>query len=216
MRSARFCRKVNVPAIFITHDQEEALELGDRIAVINVGHIEQIGTPAEVYNNPATEYVATFLGAANILEGIIRGGDLEIGSTRIPLGAHRDRFGEGRAVKLIFRPEDVSISKNQELPAGHACFSSGIVEEMSFVGAYERLRIRLDPSGGGACDIGDTPFYLTTETPESQTAKPIMVTRTKPHALSMRLRLGERVFLGLTTFTLLSAEGGKSSIVNGK
>src|SRR5687767_15275887 len=62
-------RKVNVPAVFITHDQEEALELGDRIAVINAGNIEQIGTPAEVYNNPATEYVATFLGAANILEG---------------------------------------------------------------------------------------------------------------------------------------------------
>ena len=56
-----------MPAIFITHDQEEALELGDRIAVINEGHIEQIGTPYEVYNNPATEYVATFLGAANLL-----------------------------------------------------------------------------------------------------------------------------------------------------
>ena len=55
-------KKVNVPAIFITHDQEEALELGDRIAVLNVGHIEQIGTPFEIYNHPATEYVATFLG----------------------------------------------------------------------------------------------------------------------------------------------------------
>src|SRR5437667_1874661 len=65
-------RKVNVPAIFITHDQEEALELGDRIAVINTGHIEQIGTPEEIYNHPATEYVATFLGAANILEGVFR------------------------------------------------------------------------------------------------------------------------------------------------
>src|ERR671918_2320767 len=65
-------KKVNVPAIFITHDQEEALELGDRIALINLGHIEQIGTPYEVYNNPATEYVANFLGAANILEGIVR------------------------------------------------------------------------------------------------------------------------------------------------
>src|SRR5216684_8173153 len=73
-------RKVNVPAIFITHDQEEALELGDRIAVINVGHIEQIGTPQEIYNHPATEYVATFLGAANILSGVIRGNNIEIGS----------------------------------------------------------------------------------------------------------------------------------------
>src|ERR1044072_1493464 len=77
-------KKVNVPAIFITHDQEEALELGDRIAVINVGHIEQIGTPAEVYNNPATEYVATFLGAANILDGVIRNEQVEIGSALIP------------------------------------------------------------------------------------------------------------------------------------
>src|SRR3982074_3200402 len=76
-------RKVNVPAVFITHDQEEALELGDRIAVINVGHIDQIGTPREVYNNPATEYVATFLGAANILEGTITRGHVEVGSAQI-------------------------------------------------------------------------------------------------------------------------------------
>src|SRR3982074_1250852 len=76
-------KKVNVPAIFITHDQEEALELGDRIAVINVGHIEQIGTPDEVYNKPASEYVATFLGAANILEGVVRRDYVEVGSAQI-------------------------------------------------------------------------------------------------------------------------------------
>src|SRR5215216_2890162 len=86
-------RKVNVPAIFITHDQEEALELGDRIAVINVGHIEQIGTPFEIYNKPATEYVATFLGAANVLEATVRNDFLEVGSARIPVD--RDKFREG-------------------------------------------------------------------------------------------------------------------------
>src|SRR2546430_8692752 len=58
-------RQVKVPSVFITHDQEEALELGDRIAVLNEGRLEQIGTPDEVYNHPASEYVATFLGAAN-------------------------------------------------------------------------------------------------------------------------------------------------------
>src|SRR6195256_4503252 len=78
-------RKVNVPAIFITHDQEEALELGDRIAVINTGHIEQIGTPREIYNYPVTEHVATFLGAANVLPGVIRNGLVEIGCCRIPV-----------------------------------------------------------------------------------------------------------------------------------
>src|SRR5678816_2603143 len=59
-------KQIKVPSIFITHDQEEALELGDRIAVLNAGRLEQIGTPFEVYNKPATEYVATFVGAATV------------------------------------------------------------------------------------------------------------------------------------------------------
>src|SRR6266487_3719804 len=85
-------RKVNVPAIFITHDQEEALELGDRIAVLNNGHLEQIGTPDEVYNQPATEYVATFLGAANLLLGVVTQGCVEIGSARLPAAKETTRF----------------------------------------------------------------------------------------------------------------------------
>src|SRR2546421_4006277 len=196
-------KKVNVPAIFITHDQEEALELGDRIAVVNVGHIEQIGTPSEVYNNPATEYVATFLGAANIFEGIIRNDYVEVGSTQIPAQIDKQRFSEGQPVKLIFRPEDVSLSKTQDLPGGNNCLFRGIVEETSFVGAYERLRIRGDPAGGGACDTGDTPFYLTTDTPESQTAKPIIASRPKPETMTVHLQNRDRVFLGLTYFTIL-------------
>jgi ABC-type Fe3+/spermidine/putrescine transport system ATPase subunit len=194
-------KKVNVPAIFITHDQEEALELGDRIAVINVGNIEQIGTPAEVYNNPATEYVASFLGAANILEGVVRQDQVEIFSSHIPAHFAAGKFKEGERVNIVFRPEDVSLSKTQ-LPAGRACLSGGIVEETSFVGAYERLRIRLDPAGG-ACETGDTPYYLTTETPESQSAKPIIVTRPKPETVEVKLRRGDRVFVGLNAFTIL-------------
>ncbi|MDQ6652145.1 MAG: ABC transporter ATP-binding protein [Acidobacteriota bacterium] len=196
-------KKVNVPAVFITHDQEEALELGDRIAVINVGHIEQIGTPYEVYNNPASEYVATFLGAANILEGTVHDVHVEIGSAKIPRRIDNQKFSPGQAIKLIFRPEDVLLSKTQTLPSGQACLSSGIVEEISFVGAYERLRIRLDPGGSGACNARETPFYLTTETPESQTAKPIIATRPKPETIAVKFRQGDRVFVGLTTFTIL-------------
>src|SRR3989440_4321864 len=94
-------KKVNVPAIFITHDQEEALELGDRIAVVNVGHIEQIGTPSEVYNNPATEYVATFLGAANIFEGVFRGDKVEICGAFIAAGVDPNRFSEGDRKSVV-------------------------------------------------------------------------------------------------------------------
>jgi len=128
---------------------------------------------------------------------------VEVGSTQIPARVNRQLFSEGQPVKLIFRPEDVSLSKTQDLPGGRNCLFSGIVEETSFVGAYERLRIRVDPTGSGACDTGETPFYLTTETPESQTAKPIIASRPKPETMMVNLQIGDRVFLGLTYFTML-------------
>src|SRR5919108_308987 len=101
-------RKVNVPSIFITHDQEEALELGDRVALLIVGHIEQIGTPFQIYNHPATEYVATFLGAANVLDAVIRQDFVEVGSAQIPTTFDKEEFKPGDCVKIVFRPEDVS------------------------------------------------------------------------------------------------------------
>jgi ABC-type Fe3+/spermidine/putrescine transport system ATPase subunit len=203
-------RKVNVPAVFITHDQEEALELGDRIAVINAGNIEQIGTPAEVYNNPATEYVATFLGAANILEGVFRDGELEVGSVRISLHNRTEQFRDGQPLKLIFRPEDVVLSQSQENLKSDACLSRAVVEESSFVGAYERVRLRMDPAGTAASEPGDSSYLLTTETPERPTAKPIIATRPKPIALSSPLRIRDRVFIGLSTFTILPVKTASS------
>lgn len=196
-------KRVNVPAIFITHDQEEALELGDRIAVINVGHIEQIGTPQEVYNHPATEYVATFLGAANIVSGTVRHGNVEIGSRVVPAGVDLMKFSEGQPVKLIFRPEDVRLSKTGVLPSAHCLLSHGIIEEVNFVGAYERLRVHLDLNETLTCNGVETPFYLTTGTPEREDAKPILATRPQPEANSIRLRVGDRVSIGLASFTVL-------------
>ena len=196
-------RKVNVPAIFITHDQEEALELGDRVAVINKGHIEQIGTPFEIYSYPATEYVATFLGAANILDAVVRKGYLEVGAAQIPWQFEKDRFQEGDCVKIVFRPEDISLSKTDFLKAGVSKISVARVEEISFVGAYERLRLRLERGGGEECRNDETPFYLTTETPERQTTKSIIATRPKPEATAIKLRIGDRVVVALTSFTVL-------------
>jgi ABC-type Fe3+/spermidine/putrescine transport system ATPase subunit len=196
-------RKVNVPAIFITHDQEEALELGDRIAVINVGHIEQIGTPEEVYNQPATEYVATFLGAANILSGVVRQNNVEIGSSLVAARIDSNKFSEGQRVKLVFRPEDVRLIKTGTLPPGHCRVSTGLIEEISFVGAYERVRVRLELTEPLVCNGVETPFYLTTETPESPAQKPVMATRPRPEAAAVRLHVGDRVVAGLASFTVL-------------
>src|SRR5687767_13260516 len=170
-------KKVNVPAIFITHDQEEALELGDRVAVLNVGHIEQIGTPFEIYNHPATEYVATFLGAANVLDAVVRKDALEIGSVQIPATLDQERFKPGDCVKVVFRPEDVSLSRSDFMRPGPSRISSAVIEEIAFVGAYERVRLRLERAGAEECRTDDTPFYLTTETPDRPVSKAIIATR---------------------------------------
>ena len=196
-------KKVQVPAIFITHDQEEALELGDRIAVINAGRIEQIGTPDEVYNKPETEYVATFLGAANLLLGVVSNGAVELGTATIPAREETERFRDGQAVKLVFRPEDVCLSKTGGLPENCRRLTNGLVEEIHFVGAYERLTLRLDLTARQPAPSEPPLYNVTVNTPEKRTGIPVMVTRPKPEAANMRLQIGDRVAVGLLAFRVL-------------
>ena len=191
-------RKVNVPSIFITHDQEEALELGDRVAVLYQGHIEQLGTPYEIYNHPVTEYVATFLGAANILEATVQHDRLEVGAAR--LSAPLEGLKSGDCVKIVFRPEDVVLSRSEFIRSGVSKIGTARIEEISFVGAYERLRLRLDR---GAEECRTEEYYLTTDTPESQSTKAIIATRPKPEAAATRLQIGDSVVVALTSFTVL-------------
>ena len=196
-------RQVKVPSVFITHDQEEALELGDRIAVLNNGHLEQIGTPDEVYNQPATEYVATFLGAANLLLGVVAQGAVEIGTARLPAEKETRRFREGQSVKLVFRPEDVCLSQDANLPEGCRRLANGVIEEVSFVGSYQRLNVRLDLTHRRQVE-NEAPLYqVTINTPERMTGVPIMVTRPKPEANATKYKAGDRVAVGLTSFSVL-------------
>jgi len=203
-------KKVNVPSIFITHDQEEALELGDRVAVLNVGHVEQIGTPFEIYNHPATEYVATFLGAANVLDAIVREDFIEVGSAQIPTALETAKFKPGDCVKIIFRPEDVSLHRGDFMRPDHARLASAIIEEIAFVGAYERVRLRME-AGQEECKTDDSRFLLTTETPDLKPSKSIIATRPKPEASATRLQVGERVVVALTSFTVLPPQDTKGA-----
>lgn len=173
-------KKVNVPAIFITHDQEEALELGDRIAVINGGYIEQIGTPREIYDHSATECVATFLGRANLLKGLIVHGFVRVGCELLPLQNGSKNFHHGQMVSLVVRPEDVRLAKHGRPLWDCYHFAAGIVKEIVFAGAYERVSVQLD-----------------LEAPE------ILVTRLKSEASAAKLQVGDPVRVGLTSFTVL-------------
>jgi sulfate/thiosulfate transport system ATP-binding protein len=196
-------RDVNVPALFITHDQEEALELGDRIAVLHAGHLEQIGTPEEVYNRPETEYVATFLGAANVLLGVVAGGRrVELGAVSVAAGAEAARFHVGQSVKLVFRPEDVRLGPPGQLPEDCNPLANGVVEEKHFVGAYERLTVRLDLVARRPAP-GEPPLYDISEAPERRLGVPVIVTRAKPEVAALPLRVGDRVTLCLNAFRVL-------------
>jgi sulfate/thiosulfate transport system ATP-binding protein len=215
-------REIKVPAIFITHDQEEALELGDRIAVLHAGRLEQVGTPDEVYNRPETEYVATFLGAANLLLGVVYHDAVEIGTATIPAQAETARFRDGQSVKLVFRPEDVVLSETGALPEAARRLTNGIIEEINFVGAYERLNVRLDLVARQAQQTDKPPLYnVTINTLDRRSGVPIIVTRPKPDAQITRLQVGMRVAVGLKVFrvlpnfTLASERGSKTVDMRG-
>ncbi len=173
-------KEIKVPSIFITHDQEEALELGDRIAVLNQGRLEQIGTPFDVYNKPATEYVATFLGAANLLLGIINEGKFEAEDIFLKIEPDA-KVRDGQSVKLVFRPEDVFLRKPENLTQNYQQLTDGFVEEVNFVGAFERVVVRLNIS----------------------TRQPIIVTRPKTETTAFPLEIGQRVTVGLVRFRIL-------------
>jgi ABC-type Fe3+/spermidine/putrescine transport system ATPase subunit len=185
-------RGLRVSALFVTHDQEEALELGDQIAVMRAGVIEQVGNPGEIYNHPRSEFVATFLGTANLLLGRWGNGEFELGGARLPAPPDAPRLENGQTVKLIFRPEDALLSLH---PAGHAhALGPGLVEEVSFVGAFERLTVRINPFSRHPEQDEPSGFLE---------GLPITVTRPKWEASQMPLQPGQRVSLGLKSYRLL-------------
>lgn len=174
-------KKINVPSIFITHDQEEALELADRIAILNRGRLEQIGTPFEIYNNPQTEHVATFLGSANLLPGSITGNEVTLGNIHLePRGI--TGFRDGQKVKIVFRPEDVFLRRPENLTQNYQKLAEGTIVEASFAGAFERVLVRLD--------IGD--------------GQTIMVVRPKTETAAFPLHAGQQVTAGLVRFRLIA------------
>src|SRR2546423_4316496 len=93
-------QELNVTTIFVTHDQEEALELADRIVIFSRGMLEQVGTPREVYEHPANEFVARFIGVMNVLELEVLGGVARVGELEFPAYGHSD----GQKLRIGFRP----------------------------------------------------------------------------------------------------------------
>lgn len=142
---SRMHRELGITFVFVTHDQEEALALSDRIAVFNDGRIEQVGTPEELYERPATLFVARFLGESNVFTGRpARPGVLRCGAHELTLpGAGAAGDGE---VALVVRPERTRLlDPDAPVPDGHDAVDGEVVEIVYF-GAHRKLRVDL-PGG---------------------------------------------------------------------
>jgi sulfate transport system ATP-binding protein len=129
-------RELGVTSLLVTHDQEEALELAHRVVVMHEGGIQQIGSPTEIYNEPATAFVAGFVGSANVLQGHVVEGHVQVGEQRVP-GA--DHLEDGVAARAFVRPHDVVVS----MAARNGGSVPATVERVRTLGPVARVILRL-------------------------------------------------------------------------
>jgi putative spermidine/putrescine transport system ATP-binding protein len=125
----RLLRALGITTIYVTHDQSEAMELGDRVVVMQKGMIAQIGTPREIYFTPKNRFVAEFIGAANIVESAVEDGHLVLPGGRQPMRCDKDI---PVAIAMI-RPETIRVVEVGSAPL------SGIIDSVSFIGDRQRL-----------------------------------------------------------------------------
>jgi iron(III) transport system ATP-binding protein len=141
-------RRLGVTTIMVTHDQEEALSVADRIVVMNHGVIEQVGTPLQVYREPASAFVAGFVGRINALPArVAAGGALQIGSRAFP-GGHAGAAGS--EVTVYLRPEDVLA---RPIAPGEPHAFDAQIQAIEFLGAYCLVTVQADALGGQALQV---------------------------------------------------------------
>jgi putative spermidine/putrescine transport system ATP-binding protein len=135
-------RKLGITTIFVTHDQEEALSMSDRVVVMNDGAIEQVGTPSEIYNAPVSRFVASFVGTLNLLNGRIvdaSSGAIDIDGQRATTARKLNGAKPGDILPMALRPEALRIGVGGD----DRNTLAGVIEDVAFLGAVVRVRVRL-------------------------------------------------------------------------
>jgi putative spermidine/putrescine transport system ATP-binding protein len=139
-------RKLGITTIYVTHDQEEALSISDRIVVMSEGRIDQVGTPFEIYNRPRTRFVASFVGTLNILQGrVIDGGSgrVAIDDQLVTVAAGSIGLNSGETRSFALRPEAVSLANGAVHGETGDNVLRGIIEQVSFLGSVVRIRVKM-------------------------------------------------------------------------
>jgi iron(III) transport system ATP-binding protein len=168
-------RQLSLTTIFVTHDQEEANTTSDRIAVLNDGIIQQMGSPMELYDQPANRFVANFLGIANLIDGTVTETEGTVlfrapDGINIPLEGVGAGTGENKTI--MFRPQNLIICDAGDPPAENKSKLSGRVQRREFLGNIVRYAVSVGEhslliddthqTGHGAFDVGaDVALYLS-------------------------------------------------------
>ena len=153
-------RKLGLTTLFVTHDQEEAMTTADRMAVLDKGVLQQVGSAAGLYDYPANRFVAGFVGTTNLLEGrvaSVNGETLDfdaqgLGTLRLPRPPEPPAVGPAA---LAFRPHQVSINVRDEQTDASRVWVEGVVESAEFLGEFSRYRVRV----GEVALVTDQPHY---------------------------------------------------------
>ncbi len=191
-------RQSGVAAILVTHDQEEAFDLGDRIGVMNFGRLIEVGTPQELYQYPKTEYVASFLGSANLLLGQIRGQQIYIGEHAFPIPQDTVDLNLNQRAQILFRPEDVAIAGVEE-DLGCPPLGQGKIIGQGFNGANEQLRVEMQPIQGVRPIAPPVPYGLTGFLMD--------INRSAQQSTNFPIQKGENAWVGIRRLHVLSHPG---------
>jgi spermidine/putrescine transport system ATP-binding protein len=139
-------REVGITFVYVTHDQEEALTMSDRIAVMNQGRIEQVADPEEVYDKPATSFVAGFIGVSNLMPGVVKNagarGEVRLDSG-VTVNAEVNGFAAGDRCNAVVRPEKLWITPEGEKVDGNLPSVEGLVESSLYLGTSTQMIVRL-------------------------------------------------------------------------
>ena len=128
--------EVHVTSIFVTHDQEEAFSLADRVLIINGGRLEQDGTPSQIFDNPANEFVARFVGDVNVLEANVQNGEARVGALRFPMKGHHS----DPATRIIVRSHDLHFMRCDD----------GVATVRRVIALGDRVKVEASVDGAGA------------------------------------------------------------------
>ena len=132
--------KLNITSIFVTHDQNEAIEISDKIVVINRGRVEQVGNARDVYEHPQSKFVASFIGHVNIVNAVIRDNDLWIKGTEYKIRENPLQGAEDGDTVLLVRPEDILLLKGKKGGDAFPC----LIRHIHYRGSYYEMDITLD------------------------------------------------------------------------